>query len=150
MTYKTLSLAVAILCTAAACVETSARKPAPEAIAGVAAPYGSQSNDHFIRHWGDKLTLNGIGGGTLGDYAERIQTTHADQIKRNGVVKLSMLALSGGRPDGAYGAGLLNGWTARGDRPEFSTVTGVSTGAIIALFAFLGPEYDQKLGEVYT
>ncbi len=67
MTYKTLSLAVAILCTAAACVETSVRKPAPEAIAGVAAPYGIQSNDHFIRHWGDKLTLNGIGGGTLGD-----------------------------------------------------------------------------------
>ena len=61
-----------------------------------------------------------------------------------------MLALSGGGPDGAYGAGLLNGWTARGDRPEFSTVTGVSTGTIIALFAFLGPEYDQKLEEVYT
>ncbi len=63
---------------------------------------------------------------------------------------MSILALSGGGPDGAYGAGLLNGWTARGDRPEFSTVTGVSTGAIIALFAFLGPEYDQKLEEVYT
>jgi predicted acylesterase/phospholipase RssA len=63
---------------------------------------------------------------------------------------LSYLALSGGGADGAYGAGVLNGWTAAGTRPEFSVVSGVSTGALIAPFAFLGPAYDATLREVYT
>lgn len=60
------------------------------------------------------------------------------------------LALSGGGADGAYGAGLLNGWTAAGTRPTFSIVSGVSTGALIAPFAFLGPQYDPTLREFYT
>ncbi len=58
------------------------------------------------------------------------------------------LALSGGGADGAYGAGVLNGWTAAGTRPEFSVVSGVSTGALIAPFAFLGPAYDAMLRDV--
>jgi hypothetical protein len=62
----------------------------------------------------------------------------------------SYLALSGGGADGAYGAGILNGWTAAGTRPEFSTVSGVSTGALIAPFAFLGSAYDPVLKEIYT
>lgn len=60
------------------------------------------------------------------------------------------LAISGGGDNGAYGAGLLNGWTATGKRPEFKLVTGVSTGALIAPFAFLGPKYDYVLERVYT
>jgi hypothetical protein len=60
------------------------------------------------------------------------------------------LAVSGGGDNGAYGAGLLNGWTGTGTRPEFKMVTGVSTGALIAPFAFLGPDYDAALKEVYT
>jgi hypothetical protein len=60
------------------------------------------------------------------------------------------LAISGGGDDGAYGAGLLAGWTAKGDRPQFKLVTGVSTGALIAPFAFLGSDYDNVLREVYT
>lgn len=60
------------------------------------------------------------------------------------------LAISGGGANGAYGAGLLVGWTASGTRPEFSMVTGISTGALSAPFAFLGPDYDDKLEEVYT
>jgi predicted acylesterase/phospholipase RssA len=63
---------------------------------------------------------------------------------------LSYLALSGGGADGAYGAGVLNGWTAAGTRPQFSVVSGVSTGALIAPFAFLGPAYDATLRDVYT
>lgn len=63
---------------------------------------------------------------------------------------VSFLAVSGGGDNGAFGAGLLNGWTARGDRPEFKVVTGVSTGALIAPMAFLGPEYDDALTEAYT
>jgi hypothetical protein len=60
------------------------------------------------------------------------------------------LALSGGGDNGAFGAGLLNGWTAHGDRPEFKVVTGVSTGALIAPFAFLGPAYDETIKRFYT
>jgi predicted patatin/cPLA2 family phospholipase len=63
---------------------------------------------------------------------------------------LSYLALSGGGADGAFGAGVLNGWTAAGTRPQFSAVSGVSTGALIAPFAFLGPAYDATLRDVYT
>jgi len=60
------------------------------------------------------------------------------------------LAISGGGDNGAYSAGLLNGWTAAGTRPEFRLVTGISTGALIAPFAFLGIKYDATLKEVYT
>jgi predicted patatin/cPLA2 family phospholipase len=60
------------------------------------------------------------------------------------------LALSGGGADGAYGVGILSGWTAAGTRPTFSVVSGVSTGGLIAPFAFLGPQYDDTLKEVYT
>ena len=60
------------------------------------------------------------------------------------------LALSGGGNGGAYGAGVLNGWSASGTRPEFVLVSGVSTGAMIAPFAFLGPSYDGLVRELYT
>ncbi|MFZ5738265.1 MAG: patatin-like phospholipase family protein [Pseudomonadota bacterium] len=60
------------------------------------------------------------------------------------------LALSGGGADGAYGAGVLAGWSAAGNRPSFSIVSGVSTGALIAPFAFLGPSYDETLRQLYT
>lgn len=62
----------------------------------------------------------------------------------------TFLAMSGGGDDGAFGAGLVTGWTARGDRPEFTVVTGVSTGALSAPFIYLGPEYDQQLRSIYT
>jgi hypothetical protein len=61
-----------------------------------------------------------------------------------------ILALSGGGDQGAFGAGLLNGWTASGKRPQFLLVTGISTGALIAPFAFLGPKYDDHLKQFYT
>ena len=61
-----------------------------------------------------------------------------------------VLALSGGGSNGAYGAGVLVGWTKRGERPEFDIVTGVSTGALTAPFAFLGPSWDDRLTEAYT
>ena len=55
------------------------------------------------------------------------------------------LALSGGGMYGAYAVGVLSGWTATGTRPVFDVVTGVSTGALIATYAFLGPEYDRPM-----
>ena len=58
--------------------------------------------------------------------------------------------LSGGGSDGAYGAGVLVGWTQSGKRPEFDVVTGVSTGALMATLAFLGPAHDEDLRRAYT
>jgi hypothetical protein len=62
----------------------------------------------------------------------------------------SYLAISGGGDNGAFTAGFLNGWTRAGTRPTFKLVTGVSTGALIAPFAFLGPAYDETLETMYT
>jgi predicted acylesterase/phospholipase RssA len=68
----------------------------------------------------------------------------------DGLVRYPHLALSGGGPNGAFGAGLLNGWTKSGKRPVFKIVTGVSTGSLIAPLAFLGPDFDDDLRRFYT
>jgi predicted patatin/cPLA2 family phospholipase len=60
------------------------------------------------------------------------------------------LALSGGGAKGAYGAGLLVGWTESNTRPEFTVVTGISVGALMAPFAFLGADYDDELQTLFT
>jgi len=62
----------------------------------------------------------------------------------------AILSLSGGGANGAYGAGYLLGWTARGDRPKFDIVTGISVGALIAPMAFLGPRYDSRMQSVFV
>lgn len=61
-----------------------------------------------------------------------------------------VLALSSGGAEGAYGAGVMKGWSESGTRPQFDVVSGVSTGALIAVLAFLGPEYDDELERFYT
>jgi hypothetical protein len=63
---------------------------------------------------------------------------------------VTLLALSAGQEDGAFGAGLLVGWSQHGGRPEFQIVTGTSTGALAAPFAFLGSEFDWALEAMYT
>lgn len=63
---------------------------------------------------------------------------------------INVLTLSGGGDYGAFGAGFMNGWSRLGTRPEFKFVTGVSTGALIAPFAFLGREYDATLKQAFT
>src|SRR5262249_38284642 len=73
------------------------------------------------------------------------QTAHADPTKPR-----TVLAISGGGLFGAYTAGVLNGWSDSGTRPEFDVVTGISTGALIAPMAFLGSEYDDLLKDWYT
>jgi len=87
--------------------------------------------------------------GELRRYADEPASAFKPDVNLR-VGPLSYLALSGGGADGAYGAGVLNGWTAAGTRPRFSVVSGVSTGALIAPFAFLGPAYDATLRDVYT
>ncbi|MEN6385630.1 MAG: patatin-like phospholipase family protein [Phycisphaerales bacterium] len=62
----------------------------------------------------------------------------------------AILALSGGGANGAFGAGVLYGWTQSGCRPQFQVVTGISTGALIAPLAFLGSDCDEELKQIYT
>ena len=64
--------------------------------------------------------------------------------------EVQLLAVSGGGENGAFGAGLLCGWSEYGTRPTFELVTGVSTGALTAPFAYLGSRYDPPLRAVYT
>lgn len=73
-----------------------------------------------------------------------------EQIAERRPGDLDYLALSSGGPAGAYSAGLLVGWTEAGTRPEFDVVTGVSSGALLAPFAFVGPEADAALREVWA
>jgi hypothetical protein len=61
-----------------------------------------------------------------------------------------LLAISGGGDNGAFGAGVLVGWSESGTRPSFRIVTGISTGALIAPLAFVGPQCDALLAEMYT
>lgn len=78
--------------------------------------------------------------------AERLALPHP----RLGSDEFNVLAISGGAAGGAYGAGALVGLGLAGYRPRFDIVTGVSTGALIAPFAFLGPAWDERLKEAYT
>ena len=87
----------------------------------------------------------------LGLESVRREMAHLEEQGRTGALPPAhFLVVSGGGDNGAFGAGLLVGWTKAGDRPEFKLVTGISAGALIAPFAFLGPEYDARLKEVFT
>lgn len=96
---------------------------------------------------GDPAVLEALARETV---AKRRAHMKAKGTARTRPLPTTFLAISGGGDDGAFGAGLLVGWTARGDRPDFAVVTGISTGALSAPFAFLGPEYDHALRSVYT
>jgi predicted acylesterase/phospholipase RssA len=85
--------------------------------------------------------------------------THMDAAAADGFLRerraatgapLSILALSGGGAGGAFGAGALAGLARRGERPQFDVVTGVSTGALLAPFAFLGPKWDAQVKDAFT
>jgi predicted acylesterase/phospholipase RssA len=96
------------------------------------------------RYWGDQKSP--FSDEILKTPKAEIAKKYPELVNR----KYTFLSISGGGANGAYGAGLLVGWTARGDRPEFSEVGGISTGAIMAPFAFLGSEYDSVLIDLYT
>lgn len=87
--------------------------------------------------------------------ADLVQSARDEQeeiVPRNpdGSRYYHVLALSGGGAQGAFGAGFLYGWAEAGTRPKFKIVTGISTGSLIAPFAFLGSEYDEELKEAFT
>jgi len=87
---------------------------------------------------------------SIDQMAKDIQVSQLDRNNVHLNAPANYLSLSGGGDDGAFGAGLLMGWSERGDRPNFNLVTGISTGALIAPFAFMGKEYDPVLHDVYT
>jgi hypothetical protein len=90
-------------------------------------------------------------GGDVAAVRVEFETAFARwHAQRSTAAPATFLALSSGQEDGAFGAGLLVGWTRHGDRPQFQIVTGTSTGALAAPFAFLGPEYDWALEAMYT
>jgi predicted acylesterase/phospholipase RssA len=101
-----------------------------------------------VRVWGDAPSHN-IDAVVRAE-APRLKEQIASKIRSGRPVVSNLLAISGGAEDGAFGAGLLAGWTAAGTRPEFDLVTGISAGALIAPFAFLGPRWDGALGEIFT
>ena len=122
------------------CVTAPPRNPIPEEIGTSSDIYGIVR----VRWWSDEAS----------PFIEEWMKLSPSEIKKEygdifGKVH-NYLAISGGGPNGAFGAGLLVGWTESGTRPEFGYVTGISTGALIAPFAFLGPAYDAQLKEVYT
>jgi hypothetical protein len=98
-----------------------------------------------VRAWGDEISESLTKSARDSIRQERICCGEAVYQK-----PVTFLALSGGGSDGAFGVGVLYGWTEHGDRPQFNVVTGISTGALIAPFAFLGPEYDPLLKGCYT
>ena len=91
---------------------------------------------------------------TLGSdqrFSQLSSVSVAERLRaQRGGEPLSILALSGGGAFGAFGAGAMEGLTRSGSRPEFAVVTGISTGALIAPYAFLGPTWDARLRDVYT
>ena len=97
-----------------------------------------------------EAVVPGIPGARLWADDPFITTGRRSPASRIRLSQPSILALSGGGADGAYGAGLLTGWSARGDRPQFTFVTGASAGALIAPFAFLGSRYDETLRSVFA
>ena len=100
------------------------------------------------RFWGDEVPEDILT--FVQEHMPNVKRLAANASVRNGKPHVEYLALSGGAEDGAFGAGLLTGWSKRGDRPRFEVVTGVSAGALIAPYAYLGPAYDDQLAELWN
>ena len=137
-------LAVVLLLAAnlalSSCAALTTRNPLPEQYV-----QDAQIKDiPFARFWGDEIPPDWED--QLNEIKKHSPAIGPDDKERT----VDYLAISGGGANGAFGAGLLAGWTAAGNRPQFGIVTGVSTGALIAPFAFLGPEYDAQLKKFYT
>lgn len=130
----------------AGCALATARNPVPPALESQASVVGMGAAP--IRFWGDQLPPNA--DAIVKEKWAQVRASRPELLAKGRRPVVNFLALSGGGSDGAFGAGVLGGWTASGKRPEFDVVTGVSTGALTAPFAFLGPKYDAALKDVFT
>ncbi len=130
----------------AGCAAAIARNPVPASLESEASVVGMGPAP--IRYWGDELPPNA--DAMVKEKWAQVRANRPELLAKGRRPVVNFLALSGGGSDGAFGAGVLGGWTASGKRPEFDLVTGVSTGALTAPFAFLGPQYDAALKQVFT
>jgi Patatin-like phospholipase len=131
-------LACVVLATG--CSVLHPRNPLPAASVGKADVPGYSA----IRDWGDHFSP------VLQRSVETALRTEATLNPGSPPKPIQYLSLSGGGMNGSFGAGLLCGWTQHGTRPEFDFVTGISAGALLAPFAFLGPEQDEALREIHA
>lgn len=122
------------------CAGTIPRNPVPPELATRVEIPGIP----HIRFWGDEWPQWSKEAVHNASHSDLIQLPSLYNTRHH------YLAISGGGANGAFGAGLLCGWTAAGTRPEFTMVTGISTGALTAPFAFLGQDYDGILKTIYT
>ncbi|MCL1093453.1 patatin-like phospholipase family protein [Shewanella kaireitica] len=134
---KSILLTAALSLFLAGCNTVPDHNSAPESLAYELKPMGVSN----IRSWGNQAEFSY-------DYLETLQDNYLARHEKP--TKLQVLALSGGGANGAFGAGILTAWTKTGTRPEFDMVTGVSTGAILAIFAFIGSDYDEHVVDFYT
>ncbi|MBF0255174.1 MAG: patatin-like phospholipase family protein [Gammaproteobacteria bacterium] len=137
---KPLLLLIALLLLQACASPPQRLAPLPAHLAQVASIPGIPQ----ARQWGDEVPAN---------FQAWLKQPEAKLRQQQGGIMHrphNYLVISGGGSNGAFAAGLLVGWTARGNRPEFQIVTGTSTGALAAPFAFLGSSQDAKLRQVYT
>jgi predicted acylesterase/phospholipase RssA len=138
-----LALAVAACAVAAGCGGEAAREGRPTAVLAAAR---TERDDQAVVERRSVIDRN----------LARIKAEYDEYAagRAPGPPVVDLLVISGGADWGAFGAGILKGWGKVPDgpmrRPEFDAVTGVSTGALIAPFAFLGSDYDEVLEEVYT
>ena len=126
------------------CAAQSARAPVPSALVSEASIPGLA----HARFWGDEVPANILTFAQT--HMPNAKVMASKLASQRGRPLVEYLAISGGAGDGAFAAGLLVGWSQQGNRPQFEVVTGVSAGALTAPFAYLGPEYDGRLRQIWT
>ena len=132
-------VSILLCCSMLAACASVVRSPVPEADHLAVTLLGRSD----LRRWGDGVPESDL---PFFQNVESIEKNYAGVAHR----EHHYLVISGGGAKGAYGAGVLNAWSDLGTRPEFTVVTGVSTGALSAPFAFLGSDYDGTLKQFYT
>lgn len=136
-----VSFSIFIIYSLTSCAVTQKRNPIPNEVLGTAvqipgipqARVWGDKDPEYLQTWSRRSRQD-----LLKEYPEVVGRHH------------NYLAISGGGENGAFGAGLLSGWSEAGTRPEFTMVSGISAGALTAPFAFLGPAYDEQLKEIFT
>ncbi|MCW3480037.1 patatin-like phospholipase family protein [Neisseriaceae bacterium JH1-16] len=145
MHYLRIVIALVTAATLQACGTITRLDAVPAALVDRAAPPGIPN----ARYWlGSDITpfIKGV----MADNQRELEARAKAGLITDPLPAIDLLAISGGGDNGAFGAGLLTGWTKHGDRPQFRVVTGISAGALIAPFAYLGSAYDSVLREVAT
>jgi hypothetical protein len=145
--YINKSLICSLLIIFALLLSFSCSKPTRTALPSQYADQAEIAGMPGIRAWGDEHSVEFQEDIVLS--MQQFMATKPEDFKYHDA-PVNILALSGGGSFGAFATGVLNVWDATGTRPTFKLVTGISTGSLIAPFAFLGGKYDQKIGQLYT